>query len=119
MPLTGRVRAALNKTLGASGRPLLSGDFVLHSLRHTMLSRLGEAGADAFTIMKIAGHSTVVVSQRYIHPTPEAVGRAFERLEALNREAGLGLPPATEADYSVPVPANFPTAVSAGETAIH
>jgi len=44
---------------------------------------------------------------------------AFERLEALNREAGLGLPPATEADYSVPVPANFPTAVSAGETAIH
>jgi integrase len=27
-------------------------DFVLHSLRHTMLRRLGEAGADAFTIMR-------------------------------------------------------------------
>ena len=39
-------------------------EFVLHSLRHTMLTRLGESGADAFTIMRVAGHSTVVVSQR-------------------------------------------------------
>lgn len=56
-------------------------DFVLHSLRHTMLTRLGESGVDAFTIMRIAGHSSIVVSQRYIHPTPEAVERAFERLQ--------------------------------------
>ena len=60
--------------------PIFPGDFVMHSLRHTMLTRLGEAGVDAFTIMRIAGHSSVVVSQRYIHPTPEAVERAFERL---------------------------------------
>jgi hypothetical protein len=56
-------------------------DFVLHSLRHTMLTRLGESGVDAFTIMRIAGHSSIVVSQRYVHPTPEAVERAFERLQ--------------------------------------
>jgi integrase len=61
-------------------------DFVLHSLRHTMLTRLGEAGADAFSIMKIAGHSSVTVSQRYVHPTPEGMDRAFERLESLNAE---------------------------------
>jgi integrase len=65
-------------------------DFVLHSLRHTFLTRLGEAGADAFTIMRIAGHSSVTVSQRYLHPTPEAVERAFERLETLNKNAGMG-----------------------------
>jgi integrase len=59
-------------------------DFVIHSLRHTMLTRLGEAGADAFTIMRIAGHSSVTVSQRYVHPTPEGMERAFERLEDLN-----------------------------------
>jgi len=59
-------------------------DFVIHSLRHTMLTRLGEAGADAFTIMRIAGHSSVTVSQRYVHPTPESLERAFERLENLN-----------------------------------
>jgi integrase len=44
-------------------RPIVKGkrqyrfskEFVLHSLRHTAQSRLGEAGADAFTIMKLAG----------------------------------------------------------------
>ena len=61
--------------------PIFSPDFVMHSLRHTMLTRLGESGVDAFTIMRIAGHSSIVVSQRYIHPTPEAVERAFERLQ--------------------------------------
>jgi site-specific recombinase XerD len=59
-------------------------DFVIHSLRHTMLTRLGEAGADAFTIMRIAGHSSMTVSQRYVHPTPESLERAFERLENLD-----------------------------------
>ncbi len=62
-------------------RPIFPDDFVLHSLRHTMLSRLGESGVDAFTIMRIAGHSSIVVLQRYIHPTPEVVERAFERLQ--------------------------------------
>ena len=51
-----------------------------------MLTRLGEAGADAFTIMRIAGHNGVTVSQRYVHPTPEGMERAFERLEDLNTE---------------------------------
>jgi len=66
-------------------KPLFPGDFVLHSLRHTMLTRLGEAGVDAFTIMRIAGHSSIVVSQRYIHPTPEAVERLCS---ASNKETG-------------------------------
>ena len=56
----------------------------VHSLRHTMLTRLGEAGTDAFTIMKIASHSSVTVSQRYVHPTPEGMERAFERVQTLN-----------------------------------
>ena len=63
----------------------LSVEFVVHSLRHTMLTRLGEAGADAFTIMKIAGHSSVTVSQRYVHPTPEGMERAFERFQDLDQ----------------------------------
>jgi len=58
--------------------------FVLYSLRHTMLTRLGEAGADAFAIQKIAGHSSILVSQRYVHPTPERLESAFAALEAYN-----------------------------------
>lgn len=57
---------------------------MLHSLRHTFGTRLGEAGADAFTIMRLMGHSTMTVSQRYVHPSPEAVELAYERLTALN-----------------------------------
>jgi integrase len=60
-------------------------DFVLHSFRHTYGTRLGETGADAFTIMKLMGHSTVTVSQRYVHPSPEAMDNAVSRLEAWNR----------------------------------
>lgn len=67
-------------------------DAVIHSFRHTFGTRLGEAGADAFTIMKAMGHSTVVVSQKYVHPTPEAMERAFERLNAANEKALASLP---------------------------
>lgn len=61
-------------------------DFVLHSLRHTFGTRLGESGADAFTIMRLMGHSTVTVSQRYVHPSPESIEIAYERLTVLNLE---------------------------------
>ena len=74
-------RNACAPKINGKRKPLFPADFVLHSLRHTMLTRLGESGVDAFTIMRIAGHSSIVVSQRYIHPTPEAVERAFERLQ--------------------------------------
>jgi integrase len=79
----------LGTSLDHQHKPVRNGlklpeDFVVHSLRHTMLTRIGEAGADAFTIMRIAGHSSVTVSQRYVHPTPEGMERAFERLEKLN-----------------------------------
>ncbi|MSV35280.1 MAG: site-specific integrase [Bryobacterales bacterium] len=69
----------------------LPNDFVLHSLRHTMLTRLGEAGVDAFTIMRIAGHSSIMMSQRYVHPSSEAMGRAIEKLEAQNEVAMRGV----------------------------
>ena len=65
----------------------LPNDCVIHSLRHTFLTRFSEAGADAFTIKKVAGHSSVTISERYIHPTPEGQERAFERFANLNREA--------------------------------
>jgi integrase len=59
--------------------------FRLYDLRHTLLTRLGEAGADAFAIQKIAGHSTITVSQKYVHPTGERVEDAFTRLENYNK----------------------------------
>lgn len=65
----------------------LPAEFVLYSLRHTALTRLGENGADAFTIMRIAGHSSVTTSQRYVHPSSETVALAIARLDTANRHA--------------------------------
>jgi integrase len=59
--------------------------FELYCFRHRALTRLGEAGADAFSIQKIAGHSSVLISQRYQHPTPERIESAFTALENYNR----------------------------------
>jgi integrase len=42
---------------------------VLHSCRHTFCTRLGEKGADVFTIKSLAGHSSITISQRYVHAT--------------------------------------------------
>lgn len=119
VPLTGRVRAMLEGRKAESTGPWVFAEngaqplrnssldhvhrelratlkmppgFVLHSLRHTYGTRLGEGGTDAFSIMRLMGHSSVTISQRYVHPTPEALERAVERLEALNQRAIESLP---------------------------
>jgi integrase len=56
--------------------------FVLHSIRHTFLTRLGESGCDAWTLAKVAAHSSIKVSSRYVHPSGDAVENAFLRLPA-------------------------------------
>lgn len=72
--------------------PKMSGEFVLHSLRHTYGTRLGEAGADAFTIIRLRWRSTVMVSQRYLRPTPESLERTVDKLEVLNATSTRSLP---------------------------
>ena len=54
--------------------------FVLYSLRHTFLTRLGESGCDAWTLARIAGHSSIAISARYVHPSEDAVLTAVDRL---------------------------------------
>jgi integrase len=54
--------------------------FVLYSLRHTFLTRLGESGCDAWTLARIAGHSSIAISARYVHPSHDAVFAAVDRL---------------------------------------
>jgi integrase len=58
--------------------------FVLYSLRHTFLTRLGESGCDAWTLARIAGHSSVSMSGRYVHPGEDAVLAALDRLSGHN-----------------------------------
>jgi integrase len=58
--------------------------FVLYSLRHTFLTRLGESGCDTWTLARIAGHSSVAMSARYVHPSEDAVLAALDRMSGHN-----------------------------------
>jgi integrase len=64
--------------------------FEPYCLRHTALTRFAESGCDAFTLAKIAGHSSITMTARYCHPQAEAIARAFEKVAALELpSAGL------------------------------
>jgi integrase len=54
--------------------------FVLYSLRHTFLTRLGQSGCDVWTLARIAGHSSITVSSRYVHPSEDTVLAAMSRM---------------------------------------
>jgi integrase len=54
--------------------------FEPYVVRHTALTRLGESGCDVFTLARIAGHSSITITQRYVHPQADAIERAFLRL---------------------------------------
>jgi integrase len=112
LPLSPRVRAVLERRWRAAEQPLegwvwtsgtasghvepstikkqhrralrLSGvhPFVLYSLRRTFLTRLGAAGCDAWTLARVAGHSSIAMSARYVHPSADAVMNVLARMEA-------------------------------------
>jgi integrase len=114
LPMTPRVRHTLENRWNAFGRPLngfvwpaptTSGHiepsslkkqhtrglklakvrpFVLYSLRHTFLTRLGQSGCDVWTLARVAGHSSITISARYVHPSENAVLDAMERLSGHN-----------------------------------
>ena len=54
--------------------------FQPYILRHTALTQLANAGCDVFTLARIAGHSSITVTQRYVHPQADAIERAFAPL---------------------------------------
>jgi integrase len=69
--------------------------FVLYTLRHTFLTRLGESGCDVWTLARIAGHSSIAMSSRYVHPSADRVldamallGRHNSGHSPENEEAG-------------------------------
>jgi hypothetical protein len=47
--------------------------------------RLGEERTEAFQSRRLAGHYSVTVSERYVHPAPESAVLAIRRLDAAIR----------------------------------
>jgi len=62
-------------------------DFRLYDFRHTYGSRMAMAGVDLMTLRELMGHSTITITQRYCHPTPEHKLAAVEKLAEYNKVA--------------------------------
>jgi len=74
------IEKANEKARKQDGKELIP--FQPYILRHTALTQLAQAGCDAFTLARIAGHSSITITQRYIHPQADAIERAFAPLAA-------------------------------------
>ncbi|GGN04181.1 integrase [Lentzea pudingi] len=53
-----------------------------HSLRHTGLTWMADAGVPVHHLQKIAGHGSITTTQRYLHPNHNAVTDASKLLSA-------------------------------------
>lgn len=53
-----------------------------HTLRHTFASRLLDRGVAIVTVKELLGHSTVLVTMRYLHPNIEKKVQAVAKLAA-------------------------------------
>lgn len=67
-------RTEIWQSTGAETSGGTSSSGVLHSCRHTFGTRLGETGADAFTIMKLMGENAVARMEAYNRAEVHGVG---------------------------------------------
>jgi integrase len=56
-------------------------DVTLHTLRHTFASHLVMQGVDLVTVQQLLGHSTVQMTMRYSHLSPDHKRAAITRLD--------------------------------------
>jgi integrase len=54
--------------------------FQPYFLRHTALTQLANCGCDVFTLARIAGRSSITITQRYVHPQADAIEKAFQQV---------------------------------------
>ncbi len=56
-------------------------DVRIHDLRHTFATRLAQAGVDLYTISKLLGHKTLVMTTRYSHHNTESIRHGVDILD--------------------------------------
>ncbi len=61
---------------------------VRHTLRHTAITHLVQAGVDLPTIMRISSHKTLAMVQRYAHQNGEHIQQAMDKLETRYQSQG-------------------------------
>lgn len=61
---------------------------VRHTLRHTAITHLVQAGVDLPTVKRISGHRTLIMVERYAHQNGEHIQTAMDKLEGRYRLSG-------------------------------
>jgi site-specific recombinase XerD len=57
-------------------------EVVRHTLRHTAITHLVQAGVDLPTVKRISGHKTLIMVERYAHQNGAHIQAAMDALEA-------------------------------------
>lgn len=56
-------------------------EIVRHTLRHTAITHLIQAGVDLPTVKRISGHKTLIMIERYAQLNGEHIQEAMDKLE--------------------------------------
>jgi len=59
---------------------LNSSEVVRHTLRHTAITHLVQAGVDLPTVKRISGHKTLMMVERYAHQNGPHIQTAMDKL---------------------------------------
>jgi integrase len=79
------IRKPFRRAVTAAG---LDPDVVVrHTLRHTAITHLVQAGIDLPTVKRISGHKTLLMVERYAHANGEHIREAMSRLGERYRKA--------------------------------
>ncbi len=80
---TSSLSGALIRACKASGFRRIT----CHVLRHSFGSNLVQGGVDLHTVSVLMGHSSVAMTQRYAHLSPDGLRSASRKLDTLSRKA--------------------------------
>jgi integrase len=80
------IRKPFRRAVTAAG--LNPDEVVRHTLRHTAITHLVQAGVDLPTVKRISGHKTLLMVERYAHQNGEHIGAAMDKLEERYRKVG-------------------------------
>jgi integrase len=87
-------------------RAEIKGHFRIYDLRHTFATRAVAAGADLPTLSSLLGHTSILMTMRYVHPAAEQKRVAMGKFETFSAE---GIINAAIAEKSRGVPTEVTT----------
>lgn len=78
------IKSRLSEVVTRFGKKVGIENAGLHIVRHTLLTDLSNENQSGSLIQKLAGHSSLVTTQKYLHPNSDDLRRSLEANEENN-----------------------------------